>query len=253
MNSTPVNSPRRRPGSFKAGHKKWGGHNRVPCLAQAATVSSPASTARGEVGSFLNLMNLIIRYSSARCQWPDLCVIRRASIACACGTARPHLDAPDLSAPTVPDSGSEKAAISSRIAGMNGVRGRRGSVYPAKWKGRYGYHKTCARPGRIGSVARSASDRLGSPNLGRCCRYLGAPDHGGKKQPGGSRFAGASIASSSFWLPIQPSSGLLRHETGRRSDRGASRVRSAKTVPRPASEMGDLGCVYMAGHELQSA
>jgi len=95
----------------------------VPCLAQAATVSSPASTARGEVGSFLNLMNLIIRYSSARCQWPDLCVIRRASIACACGTARPHLDAPDLSAPTVPDSGSEKAAISSRIAGMNGVRG----------------------------------------------------------------------------------------------------------------------------------
>jgi hypothetical protein len=131
--------------------------------------------------------------------------------------------------------------------------GRRGSVYPAKLKGRYGYHKTCARPGRIGSVARSASDRLGSPNLGRCCRYLGAPDHGGKKQPGGSRFAGASIASSSFWLPIQPSSGLLRHETGRRSDRGASRVRSAKTVPRPASEMGDLGCVYMAGHELQSA
>jgi hypothetical protein len=33
------------------------------------------------------------------------------------------LDAPDLSAPTVPDSGSEKPVISSNIAGMNGGRG----------------------------------------------------------------------------------------------------------------------------------
>jgi ERF superfamily len=33
------------------------------------------------------------------------------------------LDAPDLSAPTVPDSGSEKPVTSSKIAGMNGGRG----------------------------------------------------------------------------------------------------------------------------------
>jgi hypothetical protein len=33
------------------------------------------------------------------------------------------LDAPDLSAPTVPDSGSEKSLTSNKIAGMNGGRG----------------------------------------------------------------------------------------------------------------------------------
>ena len=71
----------------------------------------------------------------------------------------------------------------------NEWRAGRGSVYPTKWQGRYGYYKTCARPGRIGSVARSASDRLGSPKLGRRCRCVGAPDHGGEKQLGRSRCA----------------------------------------------------------------
>src|SRR5271169_3630993 len=33
------------------------------------------------------------------------------------------LDAPDLTAPTVPDSGPERPVISNRIAGMNGGRG----------------------------------------------------------------------------------------------------------------------------------
>ena len=56
-------------------------------------------------------------------------------------------------------------------AGSAAAPAGRGSVYPTKWKGQYGYHKTCARPGRIGSAARSASDRLRSPKLGRRCRY----------------------------------------------------------------------------------
>ena len=99
------------------------------------------------------------------------------------------LDAPDLTAPTVPDSGPERPVTSNKIAGMNGGPRSRSSVDPAKWKGSYDYHKTYARPGRIGGVARSASDRRGSPELGRCRRHVGAPDHGGKKQPGGSRRA----------------------------------------------------------------
>jgi hypothetical protein len=38
------------------------------------------------------------------------------------------LDAPDLTAPTVPDSGSEKPVTSSKIAGMNGGRGGAASI-----------------------------------------------------------------------------------------------------------------------------
>ena len=99
------------------------------------------------------------------------------------------LDAPDLTAPTVPDSGPERPVTSNRIAGLNGGRGAGATSVPAKGKSPYGHNKTFARPGRIGGVARSASDRRRSPELGRRCRYVGAPDHGGKKQPGGCRCA----------------------------------------------------------------
>ena len=99
------------------------------------------------------------------------------------------LDAPDLTAPTVPDPGPERPATSNKIAGMNGGRSAKNGVDPAKWKGPHGYHKTCSRPERIGGVARSAPDRRGSPELGRRRRHVGAPDHGGKEQPGGSRCA----------------------------------------------------------------
>ena len=56
------------------------------------------------------------------------------------------LDAPDLTAPTVPVSGSEKPVTTSKIAHNQWRAGSRGSVYPTKWQRRYGYHKTCAQP-----------------------------------------------------------------------------------------------------------
>ena len=99
------------------------------------------------------------------------------------------LDAPDLSCSDGTGFRIREAGYLEQDRRNEWRAGRRGIVCPTKWKGRYGYHKTCARPGRIGSVARSASDRLGSPKLGRRCRYVGAPDHGGKKQPGRSRCA----------------------------------------------------------------
>ena len=42
------------------------------------------------------------------------------------------LDAPDLPAPTVPDSGPEKPVTSNNIAGMNGGRGTEGSAEPGE-------------------------------------------------------------------------------------------------------------------------
>jgi hypothetical protein len=51
------------------------------------------------------------------------------------------------------------------------------------------------------------------------------------------------LASFSFLPPVQPFSGLLQHETGRRPDRGANRQRSLKTSLRLAFEMGDPECV----------
>ena len=44
------------------------------------------------------------------------------------------IDAPDLTAPTVPDAGPEKP-VSSNISGMNG--GRRAPAEPAQWKVQY--------------------------------------------------------------------------------------------------------------------
>jgi hypothetical protein len=99
------------------------------------------------------------------------------------------LDAPDLTAPTVPDSGPERPVTSNKIAGMNGGRGAGAASIRRNGKAHTTTIKPCARPGRIGGVARSASDRRGSPELGRRRRHVGAPDHGGKKQPGGSRCA----------------------------------------------------------------
>ena len=58
------------------------------------------------------------------------------------------LDAPDLTAPTVPDSGLEKQVSANRIAGTNG-RARAG---PAKWQVPL-RPKTCAQPRPIGGVA----------------------------------------------------------------------------------------------------
>ena len=87
------------------------------------------------------------------------------------------------------DSGSEKPFTSNKIAGMNGGRGGRGIVCPTKWKGRYGYHKTLLDPDGSAALRDQLLTELRSPDLGRRCRYVGAPDHGGKKQPGRSRCA----------------------------------------------------------------
>ena len=57
------------------------------------------------------------------------------------------------------------------------------------------------------------------------------------------------LASSSLWPPIQQGALLLQHEMGGRSGNGASRLPSARSSPTPASEMGDLGCVSVGGHE----
>ena len=62
------------------------------------------------------------------------------------------LDAPDLIAPTIPDSGPTRSTISSKIVGLNA--GRRNKVQPAKWKGRCDRHNTCAQPGRVCVIAR---------------------------------------------------------------------------------------------------
>ena len=99
------------------------------------------------------------------------------------------LDAPDLTAPTVQNSGPERPVSSNKIAGMNGGRGAGAASIRRNGKAHAITIKPSARPGRIGGVARSASDRRGSPELGRRRRHLGAPDHGGKKQPGGGRCA----------------------------------------------------------------
>ena len=56
------------------------------------------------------------------------------------------LDAPDLIAPTVPDSGPERPVTSNKIAGHEWRSGSRSNVDPAKWKGPYGHHKPVLDP-----------------------------------------------------------------------------------------------------------
>ena len=66
---------------------------------------------------------------------------------------------------------------------------------------------------------------------------------------GGSRSANAQRSASGFFFILAANSTILRllqHETGRRSDRGASRPPSAKMAPRPASAVTDPAVASVA-------
>ena len=76
------------------------------------------------------------------------------------------LDAPDLVAPTVADSGPDEIDHFEQDRRTEWRSRRRNNVQPAKRKGLCDHHKTCARPGRVCVVARSASVRRGPPK--RC-------------------------------------------------------------------------------------
>ena len=85
-----------------------------------------------------------------------------------------------------------------------------------------------------------ASEREGSS----LCRYTQFPIADvGVREAVAHTLSDRHLTSFSFWPLAQPFSGLLQHEKGRRSDRGASRPQSAEMFPRLAFEMGDFACV----------
>ena len=99
------------------------------------------------------------------------------------------LDAPDLTAPTVPDSGPERPVTSNKIAGMNGGRGAGAASIRRNGKA----HTTTIKPVLDPDGSAALRDQLLTDvdNLSSAdaAADVGAPDHGGKKQPGGSRCA----------------------------------------------------------------
>ena len=99
------------------------------------------------------------------------------------------LDAPDLVAPAVPDSGPERATISSEIAGLNGSRRAAETPSPRTRKAAATNIKPVLDSGGVGGPTRSTSGRRRSPQRGRRRCHVGEPDHGGKEQSAGMRCA----------------------------------------------------------------
>jgi hypothetical protein len=97
------------------------------------------------------------------------------------------LDAPDLTAPTVPESGSERPVTS--IAAINGGREAGAASIRRKGKAHISTIKSVLDPDKSAALRDQLLtdvDRLSSADARR---HVGAWDHGGKKQHGGCRCA----------------------------------------------------------------